>query len=382
MLKKTLIIVYCLIALLSSWQMASAEVKTIEADGYYIVGDGIDERQDIAKERARNQAKIRASEMAGVLVEGISETQSNVLTRDDVKIVTASVMKIKSEKISMAIIENNAIQYQCHIVALVDTGNISGYLAGQVKKLDELTQKKLELEEKNSKLTKEVIYLKEEYKNTKASVEEKNALIQKLLANESQYEANFLVEKALELRSANDLSGAERACKKAIELSPQCYQAYTLLGQIYEYQGYMAMTSGQDGTDKYNLAIKYYAETLLRVQENTPYFYYAQNGMARTHRWLGEKEMVDGLYMGLLYSPNYHGYSTLAAWSLASMCYDDGNYDSAIFWGEEGLRKEKSDWPADINNRREICLILAKAYERQGNTAQASKYKAMAEKFQ
>ena len=380
MLKKSLIIVYCLIALLSSWQMASAEVKTIEADGYYIVGEGIDERQDIAKERARNQAKIRASEMAGVLVEGISETQSNVLTRDDVKIVTASVMKIKSEKISMAIIENNAIQYQCHIVALVDTENISGYLAGQVKKLDELTQRKIELEEANAKLTKEVIQLKEKYSKASTSVE-KNTLIQRLSANENQYEANALVEKALELRGENDFSGAEKVCKKAIELSPQCYQAYTLLGQIYEYQGYAAMNAGRDGTDKYNLAIKYYGETLLRVQENTPYFYYAQNGMARTHRWLGEKEVAYGLYLGLLYSPNYHGYSTLAAWSLASMCYNDGDYDSAIFWGEEGLQKEKSDWPADINNRREICLILVKIYKHKGDIAQASKYKARAEVF-
>lgn len=382
MLKKTLIIAYCLIALLSSWQMASAEVKTIEADGYYIVGDGIDERQDIAKERARNQAKMRASEMAGVLVEGISETHNNAITRDDVKMVAASVMKIKSEKISMAIIENNAIQYQCHIVALVDTGNISGYLVGQVKKLDELTQRKIELEEANAKLTKEVVQLKEKYSKASTSVE-KNTLIQRLSANENQYEANALVEKALELRGKNDLSGAERVCKKALELSPQCYQAYTLLGQIYEYQGYVAMNAGRDGTDKYNLAIRCYEEAFMLVQIDTPYYYYTSNGIARTNRWMGENKLAEGWYIGILYAPNYRGYSSLAAWSLVSMCYNSGDYDAAINWGEEELERGEIDRGAiDHKHRQEICHILAKIYEHRGDAAKASKYKAMAEKFQ
>ena len=49
-----------------------AEVQTVEADGYYIMGDGLDENQAVAKERARADAKRVASEQAGFFIESIS----------------------------------------------------------------------------------------------------------------------------------------------------------------------------------------------------------------------------------------------------------------------------------------------------------------------
>ena len=47
---------------------ALAEVRMIEADGYYIMGDGPEENATVAKERARADARRAASEQAGLYV--------------------------------------------------------------------------------------------------------------------------------------------------------------------------------------------------------------------------------------------------------------------------------------------------------------------------
>ena len=45
-----------------------ASVQTIEADGYYIIGDGPDENHSVAKNRAKMDAKRSAAEKAGIFV--------------------------------------------------------------------------------------------------------------------------------------------------------------------------------------------------------------------------------------------------------------------------------------------------------------------------
>ena len=51
----------------------SAESKTVEADGEYTAGEGLEENFSVAKERARLNAMRNASEKVGVFVESISK---------------------------------------------------------------------------------------------------------------------------------------------------------------------------------------------------------------------------------------------------------------------------------------------------------------------
>ena len=67
-------------AFTSLWGVADpmavhAAIKVVEADGYYIMGDGPEENQAVAKERARADAKRAASEQAGIYVESIYEVK-------------------------------------------------------------------------------------------------------------------------------------------------------------------------------------------------------------------------------------------------------------------------------------------------------------------
>ncbi len=75
---------------------ASAEIQTIEADGEYTMGDGLEENQNTAKERARKDAMRVAGEQVCVFVESLSEVKNGKLTRDDIRKVSANVLEVIS----------------------------------------------------------------------------------------------------------------------------------------------------------------------------------------------------------------------------------------------------------------------------------------------
>ena len=65
----------------------SAEVRTVEADGFYQMGDGMAENQAIAKERARVEAVRSAGEQAATYVESFTAVSNGKVTRDDISLI-------------------------------------------------------------------------------------------------------------------------------------------------------------------------------------------------------------------------------------------------------------------------------------------------------
>ena len=74
---------------------AFAETREVEAEGYYRMGDGMEERMDIAQQRAIEDATQRAAEKAGVFVESFSATQMGSITQDEVRAISATVMEVQ-----------------------------------------------------------------------------------------------------------------------------------------------------------------------------------------------------------------------------------------------------------------------------------------------
>ena len=66
---------------------ASAERRTIEADGSSQVGDGMEENHSVAKQRAEETAKRRASEEAALYLESASEEKLGYLTKDEIRVI-------------------------------------------------------------------------------------------------------------------------------------------------------------------------------------------------------------------------------------------------------------------------------------------------------
>ena len=101
-----------------------AKELMIEADGYYIVGDGPAEDPNVARARARADAKRAASDRAGVYIRAISESKDAELTRDEVKTISATFMRVINESITIERIEEiggMVFQYHCHLEVVIDT---------------------------------------------------------------------------------------------------------------------------------------------------------------------------------------------------------------------------------------------------------------------
>ncbi len=169
---------------------ATAKVMQIEASGSYTVGDGPDENISLAKDRARMEAKRSAAEKAGVYVESYSKTERMVLTEDEVKAVSAGVLRIKNEDIKINTVDEKIIVFVCNIIAEVDTDNID---------LKKIMADKNAVQD-NIYLLKEIDRLKAENESLKikfsqAQNNEQKAAVQKQIStNETYFKALQLLE--------------------------------------------------------------------------------------------------------------------------------------------------------------------------------------------
>ena len=114
-----------LILILLVVNIAFAVQKMIEADGFYIVSADFPENPNVAMERARADAKRAASEQVGVVVETVSEMKNGNLTRDEIRTVSAAVLQIHNESMTVESLGGSVSQYHCHISATVDNSNIT-----------------------------------------------------------------------------------------------------------------------------------------------------------------------------------------------------------------------------------------------------------------
>ena len=138
-----------------------ASVQTIEADGYYIIGDGPDENHSVAKNRAKMDAKRSAAEKAGIFVESLTEVKNGQLTKDEINTISAQVLQIDSEKITPEVI-GETIRYCCHIVAKVDSSNVNNKLQQDKQKLYEAVEQNKRQQKELDALKKELAELEDE----------------------------------------------------------------------------------------------------------------------------------------------------------------------------------------------------------------------------
>ena len=170
MLKKLLI--GTLLLTTSIFSNASADQRTIEADGEYIVGEGMGEDISTAKERARVYALRNASRQAGVFVESISEVKNLMLTEDEVRTISANVLQVLGEPTFEIIpIDNKAISFKCYVVVVVDDENINEQLMKDRGDLIEATRRNRELEEERNRLQAELDELKRKYESANSEHE-------------------------------------------------------------------------------------------------------------------------------------------------------------------------------------------------------------------
>ena len=208
---------------------AFAEVKTIEADGYYIMGDSPAENQGVAKERARADAKRAASEQACTFVESISEIKNNNLTRDEINTISASILKVISDPVNPEI-SGGSVMFHCHITVTVDTSNVDKFLQDR-QKLNEATRQNNELRAENERLQAEINNLNKKF--AAASVEEKKDINAEIKRNEENFTSAQWTEKAFEYNNSGDYNKAIEYANKSIQINPQNDSAWSNMGRAY-----------------------------------------------------------------------------------------------------------------------------------------------------
>ena len=89
-------IILGILMILSSFSDVSAATQVIEADGEYILGDG--ENVLVAKERAKEVAIRNASMKGATFVCSVLQSVDNVLTKDEITLVTSSILEVQNSK--------------------------------------------------------------------------------------------------------------------------------------------------------------------------------------------------------------------------------------------------------------------------------------------
>ena len=212
----------------------SAERRTIEADGSYQVGDGIEENHSVAKQRAEDTAKRRASEEAALYLESTSEEKLGYLTKDEIRVVTAQILEVKDVKITPQVI-GDTVRYNCHVIVVVDTDNINQRLLNNSAELRTAAQRLATAENENVRLRKELNDLKLQLNNTKKA-NEQNKIKLKMKENDAQYQSLQAYMKGEEFASAGKLTEAITCYENAIALNQNNIDAYGRLAYLYSLE--------------------------------------------------------------------------------------------------------------------------------------------------
>ncbi len=209
-----------------------AEIKTIEADGIYIVGDGTNENPAVARERAREDARRAASEKAGVYVESFSEVRSGILTEDIIRTISASVLQIQKSDVTIKVIDGDALLFTCHVVATVDSAKILEHFQQDSQDLAEAARRNSELETQLSRVNSELAALKNQY-DAAQNETAKEQIRAQLKINEQKFEASQLVEQGNDFYRAKNFAGAVEYYEKALGSYAEDAVAYYRLGNAY-----------------------------------------------------------------------------------------------------------------------------------------------------
>ena len=177
-----------LMFLLVPSSLSYAQMVVVEAEGTYMVGDGPNENINLAKELARRDALRNASERAGVYVQSYSKTTNNVLTADEVMVVSASILQIVNQE-CVPVVEGTHIKFVYRIKANVDVDNLRQQI-DRVISNSVAFKKSVALEERIATLEQENSALKKNY--IEATADSQKELYQKLILQNEKSMVNTL----------------------------------------------------------------------------------------------------------------------------------------------------------------------------------------------
>ena len=212
---------------------ALAAPQVIEAEGSYTIGDGLDENISAAKERAKADAMRNASEQACVFVESLTVVQEGALTKDEIRVISASIMKLQGEpKFKIVPVSDDVIRYQCHVTVMVDTDNVNAQMMQDKGKLADAVRQNQKLTAEVERLNKEMEQLRQKYAEASTDTERQQIRVE-VRQNEAGFAATQLNEQGAKLFAEGRYGEAVTVFSQAIAKNPRYAYAYHNRGTAY-----------------------------------------------------------------------------------------------------------------------------------------------------
>ena len=123
---------FIFIIMLLFTSIASAEVKTYNGTGEYIMSEF--ETLDIAKQRAKQKAERHAQEQAGVYVSSYTKVKNAQVSEDEIITITSGIMNVVDVDYEVTPLDKGkSIHIVAKIKANIDTDDINKWLAKGVE---------------------------------------------------------------------------------------------------------------------------------------------------------------------------------------------------------------------------------------------------------
>jgi tetratricopeptide (TPR) repeat protein len=223
---------------------ADAEIKVIEADSTYVLGDN-DSKVD-ARRIATQEAQRKALELAGTFVASLTEVKEYKLTKDEVTAYTAGLVEteiVKDEIRGTLDHPEFYLKARCRVDTDVLAGQIDRYRENQElrEQLEAAAKEREALRKERDTLQKQLAA-----EQDTAKAEETRKKLDKVLTGEEAIDDTTRVwvklspridfygsrESGQEIRPA-DLDAAESALQKVLERAPGNVRARILLASVY-----------------------------------------------------------------------------------------------------------------------------------------------------
>ena len=237
-------IILILIASFLMTSVASAEIRTYEGFGEYVMSDF--ETPEIAKQRAKQRAEQSAQEKAGVFVQSNTRVKNYQVQEDEIEVMTAGIMKIQMVEYDRKIDESGLI-FTARILAEIDTDEIDNWLKKNAAEKSDLVEQNRALKNSIAEQERQLAELKarlaEAEKNN--SINYSPQVREEITAEFVQSDNNFLSNRYLEegniFYARQDYRNAIESYTKSLKFNPQNVAAYVYRGSAFgSVQNYLS----------------------------------------------------------------------------------------------------------------------------------------------
>lgn len=341
-----------------------AETKEIICEGSYNMGDG--ETPSVAESRALLNAKRTAIEQAGTYVESYSRVKNLQMTQDEIRITASGIMEVTTLDRKRTVV-GDGFHFWVKIRALVNSDKVEA-MARKVKEKSTFEELK-GIQVAYDKSQKDIEDLKKQLVAAKS--DQKKDIENKIAIDEKQFQANQLLEKALEYYYASSWSGsgwdkAEKALTDVINLDARNGKAYS-----YRAYCYIKADNFEKALSDYRKAISLCDSKCQAKDEFSLLFRLVDMGnryagMNEHHKAIETYTIISGLYDNYTYDPLHK--------EMNNIYYNRGNSYTAIGQFNMAIRDYDKALAIALNTRdirSAAYLNRGVAYYRMGNQRSA-----------